>query len=96
MPEAVALSVFGAIAALALLVLVGLGLGQMISRSAPDIAVLRALGATRGQAALTAALPGVIPVLGGVALAVAVAVARVPARAGGAGAPVWPGPRDQR
>ena len=77
-PEAVALSVFGAIAALALLVLVGQGLTQMISRSAPDIAVLRALGATRGQAALTAALPGVIPVLGGVALAAAVAVAVSP------------------
>jgi hypothetical protein len=68
-PEAVALSVFGAIAALALLVLVGQGLTQMISRSAPDIAVLRVLGATRGQAALAAALPGVIPVLGGMALA---------------------------
>ena len=78
MPEAVALSVFGAIAGLALLVLVGQGLAQMISRSAPDIAVLRALGATRGQAALTAALPGLISVLGGVALAVAVAVAVSP------------------
>ena len=78
MPEAVALSVFGAIAALALLLLVGQGLTQMISRSAPDIAVLRALGATRRQAALTAAGPGVIPVLGGVALAVAVAVAVSP------------------
>ena len=55
MPEAVALSLFGAIAALALLVLVGQGLVQMINRSAPDIAVLRALGATRGQAAATAA-----------------------------------------
>ena len=41
-PEAVALSVFGAIAALAMLVLVGQGLAQMIGRSAPDIAVLRA------------------------------------------------------
>ena len=77
-PEAVALSVFGAIAALALLVLVGQGLTQMISRSAPDIAVLRVLGATRGQAALTAALPGLIPVLGGVVLAVAAAVAVSP------------------
>ena len=47
-PEAVALSVFGAIAALAMLVLVGQGLAQMISRSAPDTAVLRVLGATRG------------------------------------------------
>ena len=48
MPEAVALSLFGVISALALLVLVGQGLVQMINRSAPDIAVLRALGATRG------------------------------------------------
>ena len=78
MPEAVALSLFGVIAALALLVLVGQGLVQMINRSAPDIAVLRALGATRGQAAATAAGPGLISVLGGVALAVAVAVATSP------------------
>ena len=77
-PETVALSVFGAIAALAMLVLVGQGLAQMISRSAPDTAVLRALGATRGQAALAAALPGLIAVLGGVALAVAGAVAVSP------------------
>jgi hypothetical protein len=77
-PEAVALSVFGAIAALALLVLTGQGLAQLVSRSAPDIAVLRALGVTRGQAVLAAALPGVIPVLGGVALAVAGAVAVSP------------------
>jgi len=77
-PETVALSLFGAIAALAMLVLVGQGLAQVISRSAPDTAVLRALGATRGQAALAAALPGVIAVLGGVALAVAGAVAASP------------------
>src|SRR6266702_5188315 len=70
-PEAVALSMFGAIAALAMLVLVGQGLAQMISRSAPDTAVLRPLGATRAQAALAAALPGLIAILGGVALAVA-------------------------
>jgi len=77
-PEAVALSVFGAIAALAMLVLVGQGLAQIVSRSAPDTAVLRVLGATRGQAALAAALPGLIAVLGGVALAVAGAVAVSP------------------
>jgi hypothetical protein len=77
-PEAVALSVFGAIAALAMLVLVGQGLAQMISRSAPDTAVLRVLGATRAQAALAAALPGLIVVSGGVALAVAGAVALSP------------------
>ena len=77
-PEAVALSVFGAIAALAMLVLVGQGLAQMITRSAPDTAVLRVLGATRAQAALAAALPGLVAVLSGVALAVAVAVATSP------------------
>ena len=77
-PEAVALSVFGAIAALAMLVLVGQGLAQMIARSAPDTVVLRVLGATRAQAALAAALPGLIAVLGGVALAVAGAVAVSP------------------
>jgi putative ABC transport system permease protein len=77
-PEAVALTVFGAIAALAMLVLVGQGLTQMISRSAPEIQVFRALGATRAQAALVAGLPGVIPVLGGVILAVAGAVAVSP------------------
>ena len=73
-PEAIALSVFGAIAALAMVVLAGQGLSQMISRSAPDIAVIRALGATRAQAALAAGLPGVIPVFGGAMLAVAGAV----------------------
>jgi len=77
-PEAIALSVFGAIAALAMVVLAGQGLSQMISRSAPDIAVIRALGATRAQAVLAAGLPGVIPVLGGAILAVAGAVAISP------------------
>jgi hypothetical protein len=77
-PEAVALSLFGAVAALAMLVLVGQGLAQMISRSAPDTTVLRTLGATRAQAALAAVLPGLIAVLGGVALAVAGAVAVSP------------------
>ena len=43
---------FGASPALALLVLTGQGLAQLVSRSAPDIAVLRALGVTRGQAGL--------------------------------------------
>ena len=36
-PQAVALAVFGGIAALAMLVLVGQGLAQLLSRSAPDI-----------------------------------------------------------
>jgi hypothetical protein len=77
-PEVIALSAFGAIAGVALLVLAGQGLAQLVSRRAPDIAVLKALGATRAQAALTAGLPGVISVLGGIVLAVAGAIVLSP------------------
>jgi ABC-type lipoprotein release transport system permease subunit len=77
-PEVIALSVFGAIAAVAMLVLAGQGLAQLVGRRGPDIAVLRALGATRGQAALAAGLPGAIAVLGGTVLAVAGAIALSP------------------
>jgi hypothetical protein len=77
-PEGIALGVFAAAAVLAMLVLVGLGMTQMISRSAPDISVIRALGATRAQAALAAGLPAVAPVIGGAILAVAGAVAVSP------------------
>jgi hypothetical protein len=77
-PEAIALTIFGVAAGLALLILVGQGLAQMLSRTAPDIAVIRALGGTRAQAALAAGLPGAVSVLGGVILAVAGAVALSP------------------
>jgi hypothetical protein len=77
-PEATALTIFGMAATLGLLVLVGQGLAQMLSRTAPDIAVIRALGGTRAQAALAAGLPGAVSVLGGVILAVAGAVALSP------------------
>lgn len=61
-----------------MLVLVGQGLTQLISRSAPDIAVLRMLGATRAQAATAAAVPGLVALAGGGVLAVAGAVALSP------------------
>jgi ABC-type lipoprotein release transport system permease subunit len=77
-PQAVALAVFGALAALAMLVLVGLGLAQLLSRSTAEIAVLLALGATRGQAALAASLEGAITVAAGAALAAAGAYAVSP------------------
>jgi len=77
-PEAVALSVFAAVAAAAMLVLVGQGLAQLVSRSTPDIEVMRALGARRASIALAVGLPGVIPVLGGAVLAVAGAIALSP------------------
>jgi hypothetical protein len=77
-PGATALTIFGIAAALALLVLVGQGLTQMLSRTAPDVAVFRALGGTRAQAALAAGLPGAASVLAGMLLAVAGAVAVSP------------------
>jgi hypothetical protein len=77
-PQAVALAVFGGLAALAMLVLVGQGLAQLLSRSTAETAVLLALGATRGQAALAASLEGAITVTAGVALAVGGAYAVSP------------------
>jgi hypothetical protein len=77
-PEAIALSVFAVVATAAMLVLVGQGLAQLVSRSAPAIAVMRALGASRAHIALAVGLPGVIPVLGGAVLAVAGAIALSP------------------
>ena len=77
-PQVVALAVFGAIAALAMLVLAGQGLAQLMSRSARDISVLRALGGSRAQTALAACLPGVAAILGATILAVAGAIALSP------------------
>jgi ABC-type lipoprotein release transport system permease subunit len=69
-PQAAALAVFGALAALAMLVLVGQGLAQLLNRSTAEIAVLRAVGATRSQAALAVSLDGAVTVIAGVAVAV--------------------------
>jgi hypothetical protein len=77
-PQVVALAVFGAIAALAMLVLAGQGLAQLNSRAARDISVLRALGSSRGQTALAACLPGVAAILGATILAVAGAMVLSP------------------
>ncbi|MDX6334657.1 MAG: putative transport system permease protein [Streptosporangiaceae bacterium] len=77
-PQAVALTIFGVIAALAMIVLTGQGFSQLVSRSARDISVARVLGATRAQAALAASLPGIIALTGGMVLAVAGAVALSP------------------
>src|SRR5215469_1814538 len=77
-PEAIALTIFGAFAALAMIVLVGQCFAQVLSMSARDIPVARALGATRTQTALAVSLPGVIAVIVGTGLAVAGAVALSP------------------
>jgi ABC-type lipoprotein release transport system permease subunit len=77
-PQVVALTVFGAIAALAMLLLVGQGLMQLLSRSGAGLPAMRAVGATRAQAAFATALPGIIAVGAGLTLAVAGAVALSP------------------
>jgi FtsX-like permease family len=77
-PQAVALAIFGGLAALALLVLVGQGLAQILNVTSPGVPPMRAAGATRAQIALALSLDGVAAVVGGVVLAVAGAVAVSP------------------
>ena len=77
-PQVIALAIFAAVAALALLVLAGQAIAQLLSRSAPEISAIQALGATSGQAALAAAMPGLVGLAAGTVLAVAGAVALSP------------------
>src|SRR6202050_5665975 len=73
-PQALALAIFGGIAGLAMLVLVGQGLARLISQAGGDISVMRGLGATRAQVTLTASLPACSAVVGSVILAMAGAI----------------------
>ena len=77
-PQAVALALLGGLIGLALLVLGGQGLAQLLTRSAGDGATWRAMGATGTETALTLAAPGVVAILGSVVLAVAGAFALSP------------------
>jgi hypothetical protein len=77
-PQAVALALFGGLAALALLVLVSQSVAQWLQRSAGSLNSLRALGLTRRRVALTCALGPALAVVAGVVLAVAGAVALSP------------------
>lgn len=87
-PQALALAVLGGLAALAILALTGQGLAQLLSRSAADAPVLRAMGASPGEAASATAAWGATAVLGAVILSVAGAIAVSPL------APVGPVRRD--
>ncbi|HTZ92372.1 MAG TPA: ABC transporter permease [Streptosporangiaceae bacterium] len=77
-PQALALAVLGALAALALIILMAQGLAQMLSRPAADALTLRALGASRPKAAGTAAGWGAVAVVGAVVLSIAGAIAVSP------------------
>jgi hypothetical protein len=77
-PEAVALAALGGLIALAMLVLVGQGLAQLLGRSRNDAAILRVMGATRAETAMSLAAPGALAIAVGVAVSVAGAIALSP------------------
>lgn len=77
-PGAVALGLLGGLIALAMLILVGQGLAQLLSRSASDGAILRAMGATRREAAMALGAPGCLAVVGVAVLSVAGAIGLSP------------------
>ncbi len=89
-PDAIALGVFGLIAALAALVISGQVISRLIRRNAPEAAIVRALGA--GPAMVVA--DGVLGVLGAIAagsvLAVGVALGLSPLAPIGPVRPVYP------
>ncbi len=89
-PEAVALGVFGLVAALAALVINGQVIGRLVRRNAEEAAVVRALGA--GPTMVTAdGLLGVVgAILAGSLLAVGIAVALSPLAPIGPVRPVYP------
>jgi hypothetical protein len=82
-PQAIALGVFGALVALALLILVAQGLNQLLDRSSAQLELLGALGMTRAEVALAGGLEGAVAVVAGIALAVGGAVASSPQAHGG-------------
>jgi hypothetical protein len=77
-PQAIALAMLGGLAALAMLVLAGQGLVQLLSRSAAGAPTLRAMGASRVDAAVVAGVPGAAAVLVAVLLSVGGAIALSP------------------
>ncbi len=77
-PEAFALAALGCLALLAMLILTGQGLAQLLRGSVADSLVMRGLGMSRGQAALASSGPGVLAVLAAAAIAVAGAIALSP------------------
>lgn len=78
LPQAIALTMFGALAAVAMLILVGQALTQMLGRSSAEMPIVQAVGATRWQAATAIGLEGAVMVIIAVVLAVTGAVAVSP------------------
>lgn len=77
-PLSIALTLFGAIAFFACLVLVGLALSRQLRSQREEREVLRAMGATPGASSFAAATGPLFSVLAGAALAVVLAAAASP------------------
>ena len=77
-PQAFAVGAFGAIGALAMLVIAGQALSQLLERSTIGAATLRAMGLRRREVALACGLRGAAAVVAGIALAVGGAVVLSP------------------
>ena len=73
-PQAVAVAVLGALAALALLVLVGQALAQQLDNAARQAGALRAIGLTRWENAVACGAGGALAVVAGLLLAIVGAV----------------------
>jgi FtsX-like permease family/MacB-like periplasmic core domain len=91
-PEAIALGVFGVIAGLAALLVVGQSIGRQLRHQADDLPVMRALGSSPSMIA-TESLIGIgASVVIGALLAVAVAIGLSPLAPIGVVRPVYPNP----
>ena len=77
-PLSIALALFGAIAFLACVVLVGLALSRQLRSENEEREVLRAMGAAPAASSVAAAIGPLVAVLAGAALAVVLAIAASP------------------
>lgn len=91
-PAAVALAVFGSVAALTVLLIAGLAIGRMIRIGVDDMEILRALGASRVALLVDQVLGVVVAVALGSLLALGVAIALSPLAPLGPIRPVYPSP----
>jgi hypothetical protein len=91
-PEAIALGVFGGIAALAALVIAGQVIGRQLRLGADEASTLRALGADPAMTLVDGLIGMVVAVVVGSLLAVAVAVAMSPLAPLGPVRPLYPTP----
>jgi hypothetical protein len=90
-PQSIALGVFGAIAALATLLIAGQAIGRQLRRGSGDLDAMRALGAGPGMTVVDGMIGVIGAVVVGALLATVVAIALSPLSPLGPVRPVYPG-----